>query len=266
MNIKDMTVTEIQKYLRERNFVLTDEETAAFREDVRAGVRRIYQQLCRQQVLLARELIRLEVMQLYEKDARGKGMTVIAGVDEAGRGPLAGPVVAAAVILPPDAVIYGVDDSKKLTPAKRDNLFQEIKEHAVSWAVGISTVEEIDTLNILRASLLAMQKALQQLKQRPDYVLVDAVRIPGITMPQLPIIKGDGKSISIAAASIMAKVTRDRMMNRFDEQYPGYGFISNKGYGTPDHLEAIRKLGQCPLHRKTFTRNIQPQEICGTLW
>ncbi len=269
MKIHEMTVSKIQEFLRQCDLFLKEEERAALSQDPRTGVRRLYVQYCRQRALAAKERLRLENMLLYEKDARREGFTVIAGVDEAGRGPLAGPVVASAVILPQEVNIPGVDDSKKLSPVKREHLFHQITKYAVCWSVGISDVEEIDGLNILRASLLAMQRAVQTLKRSPDFVLVDAVRIPGLKMPQLPIVKGDGKSISIAAASIVAKVTRDKMMDEIDKQFPCYGFACHKGYGTSDHMEALRKYGPCPIHRKAFLRNlkkIESMEVYGKLW
>lgn len=266
MDIKQMTVPEIQHLLKESAATLTDEMLKNLRDDPRTGVRRLYQQIRRQKALEDQERRRLDNLRLYEKEARRNGFSMIAGVDEAGRGPLAGPVVAAAVILPEQADIYGIDDSKKLSPDKREELYTEIKERALFWSVGISGVEEIDSLNILRASLMAMQRAVLGLAARPEYILVDAVKIPGLDIPQLPIVKGDGKSISIAAASIIAKVTRDRLMEDYDRQFPDYGFIRHKGYGTADHLEAIRKYGRCPLHRKSFTKKFTPAGNADSLW
>ncbi len=261
MKIHEMTVNEIRCLLKEPGSPLPEEIIAAMSRDTRSGVRKLYRQFCRQQVLADRERLRLEELQLYENEARAKGYSVIAGVDEAGRGPLAGPVMAAAVVFPDNVRISGIDDSKKISPVKREQLYHEIKEHALCWSVGISTVEEIDSLNILQASLLAMQRAVMNLDRAPEYILVDAVRIPGLHVPQLPIVKGDGKSASIAAASIVAKVTRDKMMAEYDREFPAYGFIRHKGYGTADHVEAIRKYGQCPLHRRTFTRNFIEEAV-----
>ena len=177
-------------------------------------------------------------------------------MDEAGRGPLAGPVVAAAVILNPGKKILGVDDSKKLSPSKRQRLKMEIEEKAVAVSVGIVDVETIDRINILEATKLAMKKALEGLEPAADFVLIDALTLPDLTVAQYPIIKGDALSASIAAASIVAKETRDDMMRVYGELYPEYGFAKHKGYGTKDHIDAIRAYGPSPLHRRSFLKNI----------
>lgn len=176
----------------------------------------------------------------------------ICGIDEAGRGPLAGPVAAGAVILPRDHDLLFLNDSKKLTPKKREMLFEQIMEEAVAWAVGLVEPARIDEINILQATYEAMRKAIGRLDRQPSVLINDAVRIPDVQIPQIPVIKGDAKCISIAAASIMAKVTRDRIMIELDAQYPEYGFARHKGYGTREHIEAIRKYGPCPIHRRTF--------------
>ena len=266
MDFCNMTLTKIQSLLAGKGQELDERLITALSRDPRAGVRKIYQRICRERFLAEQERVRLGKMTNYEQDALDKGFRFIAGVDEVGRGPLAGPVAAAAVILPVGIFLPGLNDSKKLSPAKRDSLFRDITKQAVSWSVGMASVEEIDSLNILQASLMAMQRAISGLQKCPDYILVDAVRVPGINIPQLPIIKGDGKSVSIAAASIVAKVTRDRMMEELEELYPGYGFAGHKGYGTPEHLEALRTFGTCNLHRKTFTRNFTAAEVQGKLW
>ncbi len=191
-------------------------------------------------------------MLLHEKELWNAGKPHIAGVDEVGRGPLAGPVVTAAVILPQDFSLLGVDDSKKLSPKKRDELYDQILEAAVCWAVGRREPQRIDEINILEATKEAMRDAVNSLSVRPDHVLVDAVRIPGLDIPQTGIIHGDALSVSIAAASIVAKVTRDREMERMAVLYPGYAFESNKGYGTKAHYEGLAALGPCPIHRKSF--------------
>ena len=191
-------------------------------------------------------------MSEYENQAREQGIVLVAGMDEAGRGPLAGPVVAAAVILDPENPVYGVDDSKKLSPKKRAALKAEIEEKAISVGVGIVDVETIDSINILEATKLAMKKAVTALDPQPQQLLIDAVQLKDLPIPQQPIIKGDALSVSIAAASIIAKETRDEMLKAYDELYPEYGFAKHKGYGTKDHLEAIRKYGPCPIHRLTF--------------
>ncbi|MCQ2566394.1 MAG: ribonuclease HII [Clostridia bacterium] len=191
-------------------------------------------------------------MSRCENELRAQGCKYICGVDEVGRGPLAGPVVTAAVILPADFSILGVDDSKKLTPKKRDELFDQIKEAAVCWAIGRREPDVIDQINILEATKAAMMDAIMSLEIKPDHVLIDAVHLKDLTIPQTDIIKGDANSVSIAAASILAKVTRDREMVEMDAIYPGYAFASNKGYGTRAHYEGLVKKGPCPIHRKTF--------------
>ena len=188
----------------------------------------------------------------YEKNALKKGFSTIAGIDEAGRGPLAGPVVSAAVILPVDFSVPGVTDSKKLSPKKRRQLYDVIYAHAVSIGIGIVDPVEIDRINILQASLLAMAMAVKNLDPRPDYLLIDGIFSISTDLPQQPIAKGDALSISIAAASIIAKVTRDRLMQKYHHYYPQFEFPKHKGYPTRAHREAIRKFGCCPIHRKSF--------------
>lgn len=188
----------------------------------------------------------------FEQEARRCGYRRIAGVDEAGRGPLAGPVVAVAVILPVRCRLIGVDDSKQLSASERDRLYAEIMDRAVCVGVGSSTAEEIDRVNILEATKLAMRRAIGELSPPSDYVLIDAVSLTGVAMPVRPIIKGDALSLSIAAASIVAKVTRDRLMARFHEIYPQYNFLSHKGYGTEEHLARLAEYGPSPIHRRTF--------------
>ena len=195
-------------------------------------------------------------MSEYENQAREQGIVLVAGMDEAGRGPLAGPVVAAAVILDPENPVYGVDDSKKLSPKKRAALKAEIEEKAISVGIGIVDVDTIDTINILEATKLAMKKAVAALDPQPQQLLIDAVQLKDLPIPQQPIIKGDALSVSIAAASIIAKETRDEMLKAYDELYPEYGFASHKGYGTKQHMDAIRTYGPLPIHRKTFIKNI----------
>lgn len=200
------------------------------------------------------EIERLLKLSEYEKGLYEKGHKYIAGIDEAGRGPLAGPVVAAAVILPKDCLIEGVNDSKKISEKKREKLYDEITEKAVAWGVGIVDNNVIDEINILNATRRAMHMALLDLEEKPDYILIDAEKnVDTNGIPFLPIIKGDALSISIASASIIAKVTRDRMMREYDELFPMYGFEKHKGYGTKAHIEAIKKNGLCMIHRKTFS-------------
>lgn len=199
---------------------------------------------------LEKELLRLEGMLEYEKEYQAAAF--VCGVDEAGRGPLAGPVVAGAVILPKDLKILYLNDSKKLTEKRREELYLEIQEKAFSWNVGIVGPDVIDQINILQATYEAMRQAVGGLSVKPDVLLNDAVVIPGLSMHQEKIIHGDAKSLSIAAASVMAKVTRDHMMMEYDKLFPEYGFGKNKGYGTAVHIQALREYGPCPIHRRTF--------------
>lgn len=203
---------------------------------------------------LEKELARLEAMKEFEREY--DGCSLICGVDEAGRGPLAGPVAAGAVILPKDCTILYLNDSKKLSEKRREELFLEIREKAVSYSVGIVGPERIDEINILQATYEAMRQAVSGLGVVPDLLLNDAVTIPELAIPQVPIIKGDAKSVSIAAASILAKVTRDHLMEEYDRQFPQYGFAKHKGYGTAAHVAALREFGPCPIHRRSFLKNI----------
>lgn len=198
------------------------------------------------------ELRRLENMKQYENALYERGIRLVAGTDEVGRGPLAGPVVAAAVILPPDFLLPGVDDSKKVPPKKRRELSDRIKERAVTWAIGMVFPPYLDDINILNASREAMRIAVTELAISPEHVIVDAVRIPGLHTEQTPLIKGDSLSISVACASIIAKVERDLVMDALDDIYPGYGFARHKGYATREHLQALLHKGPCPVHRVSF--------------
>lgn len=200
------------------------------------------------------EIARLLELSKYEKEYYQKGYHCICGIDEAGRGPLAGPVVAGAVILPEGCLLEGVNDSKKVSEKKREKLYDVITENAVAWAVGIVDNKVIDEINILNATRRAMKMAIEGLSVKPNYILIDAEKkVDTNGIPYLPIIKGDALSISIAAASIIAKVTRDRMMREYAKVYPQYDFSKHKGYGTKAHIEAIQKYGLCDIHRKTFT-------------
>lgn len=221
--------------------------------DPRAGAQQLLEALRRRQAANRAEGQRLRHMLKFETELWAAGHALIAGVDEAGMAPLAGPVCAGAAILPRGYKLKGLDDSKKiLDEAKREALAEAIKRDAVCWAVGWAQVEEIDTLNIYHAGLLAMRRAVEGLARAPDFVLVDARKIPGIPQPQRGIIKGDAQSLSIAAGAILAKTTRDRLMNELDAQHPGYGFASHKGYPTPVHLAALDRLGVLPFHRRSF--------------
>lgn len=199
------------------------------------------------------ELQRLFKLTSYEQEARSQGFNAIAGIDEAGRGPLAGPVVASACLIPEGIFFRDINDSKQIAPERREEIFTELTSHPqVVFAIGISSQTQIDRINIYQATILAMLQAVSALANIPDYLLVDGLQLPHPTIPCLKIIKGDTLSQSIAAASIIAKVTRDRLMLEYDAQWPQYGFRQHKGYATPQHLEAIERYGACPLHRKTF--------------
>ena len=207
----------------------------------------------RRQEKLKAERERLETMRSYERQYALRG--ALCGIDEVGRGPLAGPVVAGAVILPQDCEILYLNDSKKLSEKKRELLYDEIMEKAVAVGIGAVSPERIDEINILQATYEAMREAISKLEPAPDILLNDAVTIPEVTIPQVPIIKGDAKSISIGAASIIAKVTRDRLMVEYDQILPEYGFASNKGYGSAEHIAALKKYGPSPIHRRSFIHN-----------
>ncbi len=201
---------------------------------------------------LEKELARLDAMREFER--KYPDCDFICGIDEVGRGPLAGPVVAGAVILPKDCDILYLNDSKKLSEKRREALYKEIDEKAVSWSIGVTGPERIDKINILNATYEAMSEAVTRLAVVPDILLIDAVHIPDMDIPEVSIIKGDAKSVSISAASIMAKVTRDHMMQEYDSLYPEYKFAKNKGYGTAEHTAALREYGPCPIHRTTFIK------------
>lgn len=221
-----------------------------YENDERSGVQKLIQQYRKKLDALEKERRRIEIMKEYEHKYEHLGY--LCGIDEVGRGPLAGPVVACAVILPKDCDILWLNDSKKLTAKKREELYDVILDEAVSVGLGMASPERIDEINILQATYEAMRQAVSKLSVQPQLLLNDAVTIPEITIPQVPIIKGDAKSVSIAAASIVAKVTRDRMMEEYDKVIPEYGFASNKGYGSAVHIEALKKYGPSPIHRRTF--------------
>ncbi|MCI8275284.1 MAG: ribonuclease HII [Lachnospiraceae bacterium] len=251
-----MTVQEIKLQLTQSGNVELSALLDLYRRDERAGVRKLVSDVEKRQRALLKEQARLEAMTAYEREYGHLG--IICGIDEAGRGPLAGPVAAAAVILPADCRILYVNDSKKLSEKKREALYAEIMEQAVSVGVGLVGPERIDEVNILQGTYEAMREAVGKLSVRPDVCLNDAVTIPGLpsSIRQVPIVGGDAKSHSIAAASIIAKVTRDRLMREYEEIYPEYGFAAHKGYGSKGHVEAIRRYGATPIHRRSFLKNI----------
>ena len=202
-----------------------------------------------------REIERLNKLKEYEKKLYDKGIKYIAGIDEAGRGPLAGPVVVGCVIMPQDSFIEYVNDSKKVSETKREMLYEKITNEAIAWSTGIVMQDEIDEINILNATKKALTMAIDNLKVKPEVILVDALeKIDTHQIPYISVIKGDAKIYSISAASIVAKVTRDRIMREWDEIYPQYGFVSHKGYGTAKHIAAIKEYGLCPIHRRSFTK------------
>ena len=221
-----------------------------YEEDSRAGVQNLIQKYQKQEEALKKERERTEQMKIYEHKYEDLGW--ICGIDEVGRGPLAGPVVAGVVILPRDSKILHLNDSKQLTAKKRDELYDVIMREAVAVGIGYASPARIDEINILQATYEAMREAISKLSVKPDVLLNDAVKIPQVDIRQVPIIKGDAKSVSIAAASIVAKVTRDRLMEEYDKVLPGYGFASNKGYGSAEHIAALKEIGPSPIHRQSF--------------
>lgn len=253
MDLTNFTIAEIKALISSEP---TDKLVNAMKNDKRAGVIKLLEKYYREQERLDRLRRKSQEMLKEEKNLWAKGFSFVGGVDEVGRGPLAGPVVAACVILPKGLTIEGVDDSKKLSEAKREELYSIITDSAI--AVGIGTVSNtvIDKINIYEATIDAMVKACINCGREPDFLLIDAMQLKDIPIPQLSIVSGDSKSQSIAAASIVAKVTRDREMVNMDKLYPGYGFASNKGYGTKEHIDAIKALGLTPIHRRSFTNKI----------
>lgn len=247
---KPMTITAIKELLA-TIIDPGDERLVLIKNDSRKGALTAYKswenRLKKQQMILDKQQEMLQIERFFWE----KGTQYIAGIDEVGRGPLAGPVVAAAVILPEDFNVLGINDSKQLSSEKRDFLFDQIQESAIAIGIGVKDHQVIDEVNIYQATKLAMIEAIQQLSQTPQQLVIDAMHLP-VSIPQESFIKGDAKSLSIAAASIIAKVTRDRMMSDYDDLYPGYGFSKNAGYGTKVHLEGLEKYGVCPIHRKTF--------------
>ena len=255
-NVSSMAEKKIGE-IKEELKAVDDEKLPSFIEtyekDERSGVVKIVEQAKKRIEKLEAEKLRIENLKKYEREYADCGY--ICGIDEVGRGPLAGPVVAGAVILPKDCDILYINDSKKLSAAKREELYDVIMEKAVAVGIGMASSQRIDEINILQATYEAMREAISKLSVKPDILLNDAVTIPEVTIPQVPIIKGDAKSISIGAASIIAKVTRDRLMVEYDQILPEYGFASNKGYGSAEHIAALKKYGPSPIHRRSFIHN-----------
>ena len=253
-----MKIGEIRDLLQAAENQMLPDFIARFESDERSGVRQLVQRAQKRLDALEKERERRMAMHQYEEQY--KDCQAICGIDEAGRGPLAGPVVAAAVILPKDCEILYLNDSKQLSAKKRELLYDEIMEKAVSVGVGYATPQRIDEINILQATYEAMRQAVNKLSVCPDILLNDAVRIPGLSMQQVPIVKGDAKSVSIAAASIIAKVTRDRLMMEYDKAMPQYHFAANKGYGSAEHIEALAVYGASPIHRRSFITHFKVKE------
>lgn len=250
LDLHNMTIAQIRELLDQDHIEAV--EVKALSEDPRIGVRRLLEQYQKRKQRQQHLKEQWERMTIVEQSLKSQDYTHIAGMDEVGRGPLAGPVVAAAVILPDDFYLPGLNDSKKLSPHMRESFYHAIVEKAIAYCISFVDAETIDQINILQATLKVMRESVKGLDVKPDICLVDGLRIHGLEVEQLPLVGGDGKSVSIAAASILAKVTRDRWMTEAHEKYPMYGFKQHVGYGTAEHIAAIAKYGPCPLHRKTF--------------
>lgn len=247
------SINEIKEILKNTDVTALSEFIKHYNTDERSGVKKLVLKAEKEIEAYNKEVARTENLKFFEN--KYSDYNYICGIDEVGRGPLAGPVVAGAVILPKDCDILYINDSKKLTASKREELFQIIMEKAVRAKTALVSPQYIDKVNILQATYEAMRKAIATLDVQPDILLNDAVNIPLVNIKQVPIIKGDAKSISIGAASIIAKVTRDAMMVEYDKIYPEYDFASNKGYGSAKHIEALKKYGPCPIHRRSFIHN-----------
>ncbi len=253
------SIHEIKETLQAADLQMLPAFIEEYKNDGRGGVQALVEKAEKRIAAIKQEMLRTEQMKRYEKEYVSFGY--VCGIDEVGRGPLAGPVVAGAVILPEDCQILYLNDSKQLSEKKREELYEMIMEQAVATGIGYASPERIDEINILQATYEAMRAAIQQLIVEPDVLLNDAVTIPLVSYKQVPIIKGDAKSVSIAAASIIAKVTRDRLMVQYDGVFPEYGFASNKGYGAQSHIEALKRLGPTPIHRRSFIKNFMEETI-----
>ncbi len=251
--MENKSVSEIKNDLQAASFAELPAFIASYEQDERNSVQKLVESAKKKIQAMEKEIARTEQLKAYEREYEVLGY--VCGIDEVGRGPLAGPVVAGAVILPKDCDILYINDSKQLSEKKREELYDIIMEKAVACGIGYATPERIDEINILQATYEAMRDAIASLKVCPDVLLNDAVTIPGVSIKQVPIIKGDAKSISIGAASIIAKVTRDRLMVQYDSVFPEYDFAGNKGYGSAAHIEALKKYGPTPIHRRSFIKN-----------
>lgn len=256
--MEERKIGQIKEELKAATEAMLPSFIMAYESDERSGVIKLVEQAKKRLQKLEEERKRIWKLQEYER--KYGQYTYICGIDEVGRGPLAGPVVAGAVILPKDCDILYINDSKKLTAAKREELYDEIMEKAVAAGIGMVSPQRIDEINILQATYEAMRQAVNKLSVCPDILLNDAVRIPGLSMQQVPIVKGDSKSVSIAAASIIAKVTRDRLMMEYDKAMPQYHFAANKGYGSAEHIEALAVYGASPIHRRSFITHFKVKE------
>lgn len=253
MDFKSMKIKELNDFFKEMPIMEKVKYAKDLKEDDRSGAQKLLEKIKKQYYRHLEEMDRVKNLWSIENSL---DVELIGGIDEAGRGPLAGPVVAACVILPSNLIIEGINDSKKISPKKREEIYSIIMDKAISVGVGIVDNDIIDTINIFQATKLAMLRALDEMEKKPEYLLIDALTLDDINIRQKAIIKGDSKSISIAAASIIAKVTRDRIIDEYDEVYPGYGFKNHKGYGTKEHYQGIEKHGITPIHRKSFLKNI----------
>ncbi|MBZ4687125.1 MAG: ribonuclease [Clostridia bacterium] len=251
IKIEKLTIKQLEEYLKNKDHIET-EILQAMHNDSRLGVQKLLQRYQQKIKQLELEKKRLEKLFFYERKLYMNSIYPVAGIDEAGRGPLAGPVFAAAVILPLECNITGLKDSKKVSKARREELFEEIKEKSLAWGVGYCSAKVIDSYNILEATKLAMVKAITRLKIKPVHILIDALKLDLLSIPQTSLVKGEDKSASIAAASIIAKVSRDKYMENISKKYPQYNFEIHKGYPTKEHYECIKRFGPCPEHRLTF--------------
>jgi len=259
MNLRELSIEEIRARLQE-NQLVTGHFLNRLKRDPREGVRKVYELLKKRYEKERTERPRIQNMLNFERLLWKSGVQFVAGVDEVGVGPLAGPVVAAAIVFPSGTELAGIDDSKRLDPERRLKMEGAIRQVTSAVGVGLAEVDEIDRLNIYHAALLAMRRAVEALPLKPEHLLIDARIIPEVSIPQSSFYKGDGINFSIAAASIIAKTHRDRLMEELETKYPGYGFAQHKGYGTPEHQNAIRRLGPCPIHRMSFPFI---RELCG---
>ena len=260
MKLSQLSIEEIRGEYLDGSRPISAHFLKALGRDPRLGAKKLYELAKRRFEKDRTERLRLDSMLNFERVLWRSGIKAIAGVDEVGVGPLAGPVVAAAVVFPPGTELMGIDDSKRLDPEQRERMEAAIRGSGAAIGIGMADVGEIDRLNIYHAALLAMRRAVEGLPQMPEHLLTDARTVPGLSIPQNAFAKGDGINFSIAAASIIAKTYRDRLMNELEQKYPGYGFAQHKGYSTPEHQTAIREIGPCPVHRMSF---FFIRELCG---